>query len=411
MIRATGLLHSFGTPAHRLERVIVQVARHFDLEVQVFSTPTSIFLGFALGVPDRVRLLRVEPGGVHLGKLVDLDELMDDVTAGELTPAQGLVRLDEIQAATPKWSRTSVTAGHALAAGTAAIFFGGSLLDAALSFVLGAVIGLLEIVASRQQGVASIFEPLAAFTAAAIALAAADLSGGAINDGVVALASIIVLVPGLSLTVALLELATRNLASGTARLAGAATVFLTIGFGALLGRLAVHQILGRGEPIALAVQEEWLGTAPVLAVTLLFASLGFALLFRVRPKELGWVVAACAFGFASARIAHDLAAGARVEAGVTPVETAAISAFVGAFAVALFSNAYARFRNRPATVPLVPGLLVLVPGSVGYRALNALAEQDTLTGLETAFQMVLLAAALVGGMLTASAILPPRRHL
>lgn len=406
MVRATELLHSYGTPAHRLERVVVNLAESVGLGVQVFSTPTSIFLGFGPGIGDRVRLLRVEPGGVDLGKLVDLDDLLDEAVAGRITPREALERLDALEAAAPRWSAWAVVVGHGIAAGTAAVFFGGARLDVALSVVLGTAIGLLELAASRRQGVAGVFEPLAAFTAAAGALAAAHLTDGAVNDGIVALASVIVLVPGLSLTVALLELATRNLASGTARLAGAAAVFLTIAFGALLGRFAVHAVLGSGEAPPLDLRGvPWLTSPVELGGTLLLASLGFALLFRVRPAEVGWVTAACAVGFGAARMA------ARYGSGSSAAEGAALAAFVGALAVGLFANGYARFKNRPATVPLVPGLIVLVPGSVGYRALSAMAEQDTLAGLETAFRMVLLAAALVGGLLTANAVLPPRRLL
>ena len=82
VIRATGLLHAYGTPAHRLERVVVNLAESRGLSVEVFSTPTSILLGFGAEVEDRVRLLRVEPGGVDLGRLEDLDELLDEVSAG-----------------------------------------------------------------------------------------------------------------------------------------------------------------------------------------------------------------------------------------------------------------------------------------------------------------------------------------
>ena len=48
------------------------------------------------------------------------------------------------------------------------------------------------------------------------------------------------LLPGLSLTVSLNEIANRHLMSGTARLMGASLVFLQLGFGAALGgKLAV----------------------------------------------------------------------------------------------------------------------------------------------------------------------------
>ncbi len=417
LLRAAEMLHAYGTPAHRLERVVVQLAAYLDLEVQVFSQPTSIFIGFEGEGHDRVRLLRVEPGGVDLGKLVEIDELLEEVEDGSLPPAAALVRMDALHARAPRWSGFASVFGHALAAGSAAVFFGGRFADTLLSAALGALIGLLELAMSRRPGVTGVFEPMAAFIAAAGGLAGAFVWDGVINDRIVALASIIVIVPGLSLTVALVELATRHLASGTARLAGAASVFLTIAFGAYLGRVAVMMLAGDAERTApLADPEAWLSSPPALAVAIVFAAVGFGMLFGARLREMPWILAASAVGFVTARVAtavasqsmQDVLDGA-ISAG--PVRVAAIAAFAGALAVALFANGYARFRDRPATVPLLPGLLVLVPGSIGYRALSAFTERNAITGLDSVFQMLLVAAALVGGILIANAILPPRRVL
>ena len=79
--------------------------------------------------------------------------------------------------------------------------------------------------------------------------------------------------------------------------------------------------------------------------------------------------------------------------------------------MAAFSNAYARLKDRPATVPLLPGLLVLVPGAIGYRALSAFADQNALSGVASVYEMLLVGAALVGGTLTANVVVPPRRVL
>ena len=246
---------------------------------------------------------------------------------------------------------------------------------------------------------ARIFEPLAAGTAAAAALAAAHLSDGRINDGVVALASIIVLVPGLSLTVALLELATRNLASGTARLAGAATVFLTIGFGALLGRFAVQAALGPGAPPALdRAADPWLALrARARADAALRVSGILAALPRASDRD--------GVGGGGLRLRLRSGAGhgfARRRRGLR--RGAALSAFSGALAVGIFSNAYARLARPAGARAAGAGAARARPRAVGYRALSALAKQDTMAGIETAFQMLLLAAALVGGMLTANAV-------
>lgn len=411
VLRAAELLHAYGTPAHRLERVVVQIAEHFGHQVQVFNSPTSIFVGFGGEVRDRVRLLRVEPGGVDLGKLVDIDELLEEVEAGRVGAEETLLRLEELSQKPPRWGKLGSVVGHAFAAGTAALFFGGRFADIALSFVLGALIGLIEIVSTRRESTTGVFEPLAAFMSAGGGLLGAYLWPGLVDDRVVALASIIVLVPGLSLTVALVELATRHLASGTARLMGAASAFLTIGFGAFLGRLVVGGALGEIGPVEVGAPEGIVTSYGAIGLALVLAGVGFGMLFRARLREFPWIVGAGAVGFVAARGAAWLYG----RSGATEVElatqTPAVAAFTGAVAVGVFANAYARWADRPATVPRLPGLLVLVPGSVGYKALSAFTDQNALTGLETAFQMLLVAAALVGGLLTSNVVLPPRRVL
>ena len=76
------------------------------------------------------------------------------------------------------------------------------------------------------------------------------------------------------------------------------------------------------------------------------------------------------------------------------------AASVGAFATALVANLYARFKRRPASIGLVPGVLLLVPGSVGMRALL---EDDVIGGLEVAFAGALIGASIVAGLLLANA--------
>jgi uncharacterized membrane protein YjjB (DUF3815 family) len=60
-------------------------------------------------------------------------------------------------------------------------------------------------------------------------------------------------------------------------------------------------------------------------------------------------------------------------------------------------------------VTQVPAILLLVPGSVGYRSLTSLVERDVLFGVETAFRMVLVTVALAAGLLVARALVPARR--
>ena len=55
---------------------------------------------------------------------------------------------------------------------------------------------------------------------------------------------------------------------------------------------------------------------------------------------------------------------------------------------------------------MVPGILLLVPGSVGFRGFAFLLDQHTAQGVEAVVTAGLVAASLVGGLLVAHAVLP-----
>ena len=120
-----------------------------------------------------------------------------------LAPAAALERLDALdQPRLLAGGDDGVLLGHGLAAGGAAVFFGGTLSDALLSFALGPLVleDLHDVVTChqapwRQAGRRAV---VAAGTERPLPRWPRRDPGGRINDGVVALASIIVLVPGLS---------------------------------------------------------------------------------------------------------------------------------------------------------------------------------------------------------------------
>jgi uncharacterized membrane protein YjjB (DUF3815 family) len=60
-------------------------------------------------------------------------------------------------------------------------------------------------------------------------------------------------------------------------------------------------------------------------------------------------------------------------------------------------------------VVLVPGIILLVPGSIGFRSLTSLMERQAVLGIETAFSTLLTAVALVSGLLMAGVIAPEPR--
>ncbi|WP_141324407.1 threonine/serine exporter family protein [Myxococcus sp. AB025B] len=388
-LRLAEALHRYGTPSHRLEGLMKRVSERLGLEGRFFSTPTSLFASF--GPPEALRtsLIRVEPGDMDLERLTQLDVLADDVIHSRLTPAEGALRVEDILARPPRFGPVLQILCWALAGGAGARLFGGGLKEMAVATVSSLLIGILGEVTQRQPTTARVLEPVGAILSSALAVLAASVIGP-LSIQVATLAGLIVLLPGLTLTVALNELATRHLISGTSRLTGAAVVFLQLGFGVALGsKLSVLL----PPPVAPPPPSlpSW-----TQAVALLVAGVAIGVLFRARPRDWGWIAAAGTFAFFGARLGSEL---------LGPQ----LGAFVGALALGIVGNVLARLRNKPSVTVVVPGLMLLVPGSVGFRSLSSLLERDVVAGVDTAFNMLMVAVALVAGLLSANALVPTRK--
>jgi uncharacterized membrane protein YjjB (DUF3815 family) len=207
------------------------------------------------------------------------------------------------------------------------------------------------------------------------------------------LAGLILMVPGLTLTRACTELAQRSLVSGTSRLFGALLTFLMLGFGVVLGtRLGTLAFGPPGATVGAALPA-W--GAPLAAAV---SAWGFWMLLGAARRDLPWIVLG---GVASFQIARFAAQPLGVE----------LAAFLGALTVGVGSNVYARLLRRPAMIPRVPSLLMLVPGALGYRSVAALASTDAIGGVQSAFTVAIVAIALVTGLLASSAIVAPRTEL
>jgi uncharacterized membrane protein YjjP (DUF1212 family) len=391
-LRLAEALHRYGTPAHRLEGLMQRVSERLGLEGRFFCTPTSLFASF--GPPEALRtcLIRVEPGDMDLERLTLLDVLADDVIQGRLSPAEGAHRVEKILARPARYGPALQLVCWALAGGAAARLFGGGLKEMAVAAVSSLAIGALGQLTRRRPSTARVLEPVAALLASAFAALVASVAGP-LSVQVATLAGLIVLLPGLTLTVALNELAMRHLISGTSRLTSAALVFLQLGFGVALGsRLSVVLPPPATAPLP-PMLPPW---TQFLALAVAIVAIG--VLFRARPRDWGWIAVAGTFAFAGARLGAVF---------LGPQ----LGAFAGALLLGMSSNALARLRNRPSVTMVVPGLMLLVPGSVGFRSLASLLERDVVAGVDTAFTMLMVAVALVAGLLSANALVPPRKVL
>ena len=381
----------FGYASHRLEELLEQAAERFGLQGQFFSTPTSIYCGFGELEAQRTFLIRAEPGSLNLGKIVDLDQVLTEVVHQRTSPAQGSVQIDAIVAAKPAYGRFLTTLACGLASMAAAQFIGGGMKEMLVAAIIGLMIGLLYLAADFLPALGKVFEPVAAALAAGCADALSHWFGP-YSVFIATLAGLILLMPGFTLTVALTELTTRNLVSGTSRLSSALIIFFGIGFGVTLGTRIASLALGAPQIGAASPLPWW-----TEYISLLLIPIAFSILLRAHFRDSFWIVLVVAMAVLASR-AGSYYLGAE------------LGPFLGALTVGLASKIYAQVLQRPSTVTLAPGILLLVPGSLGFRSIASLLDNQVVPGVEIAVRMILTAMALVAGILISNILLPVRRR-
>ena len=270
--------------------------------------------------------------------------------------------------------------------------------DLATAAVLGTMIGALTEYSRGRPRWADASEAVAAFLVTLLATAVASFIAPLSLQGVI-IASLIVLMPGLMLTTAVAELTSRQLVSGTARFAGALTVLLKLTFGAVaashVAGLFGWKLLSNKDA---AVLPEWM---PWLM--LLLASFSFAVLFKAARRDTLLVMASVWLGYAVLRLAALLPG---AEASTLPS-----GCFSRGMVVTAVANLYGHHFNRPSALIRVPGIILLVPGALGFRGFNFVLQRDVMLSLDTAFAVIAALIALVAGLVFGNLLVSPRRNL
>lgn len=391
IVEMSRALAAHGAPAHRLEQAMSVCAQRLGLHAEFFATPTAVFLSIGLGPTNITRLVRVESADLNLDRLAKLDEILRRVSSGEISTRDGRMELAAALRCAPPWPAFAQVLAFATAAATAARFFGGGWREITASACSGLCVGLLALLAGRVRRLARVFEFVSGVLVAVMAGAAVVALPGTSIDTVI-VSGLIVLIPGLSLTIAMSEIASRNIVAGSSRLIGAATIFAIIAFGVAAGNAAVRPLVAAGavHPEPLPPVTEW--------VALALAPVALTVLFNAAWRDLGAIAMVSILGFLTARFVGE-ATGTELAVGA------------GALVVGVVSNVRAIRVNRPVAVCAIPGIMLLVPGSIGFRSLSAFLDQQALRGLETAVLAIVIALALATGLLLANVLVPPDREI
>ncbi|MBF0315175.1 MAG: threonine/serine exporter family protein [Oligoflexia bacterium] len=385
-------LHEYGSNAHKIETILKTVSSSLKMDAQFFSTPTSLVGSFRFPGEEYGVLERCAPGSVHLERICLINDVADQVLQGKMNPYDGVKRLEAIDSLEERYPAWVMLATSGFASLSVSIVLGAGLFDLLPSFVIGLLVGVISLLSSKLAKLAHLGDIFCAFFGAVIA-AVSSYFFPSISEEIVLLAGLIYLMPGLSITVATVELATQNYVAGSARLVGAGMGLLKILIGVMGGSGLVSHYLPRPHHLPHHSLPDWLQWGSIL-----ISAISFAILFRAHIRDIIWIIIT-AFTVSIAYKVGNYYAGVQ------------LAAFAGALSVSAGSNLFARLLNRPVSIIQFPGILFLVPGLVSYRSLNMMASSDVISGVHSAVSVGIIAMIIVGGLLCGNVLINPKREL
>lgn len=384
-------LHRYGASADRIEKALSLMCLNLNVNADFFSLPTGIFASFKTIDDEFTRMERLEPGKINLAKLYYVDQIVEQaVDRDSITIEEGIQRTLNVLSSDVEYNNLLSTLGYSLISLPICIFLNGTWTDAIVSIFIGLLVGLFT-ESVKEERIDSVSDGINSFVATVLSIGVGFYYP--INTNIVILSSLITLVPGLSVTMAVGELSSQNLTSGTARLLGATMIMLKISFGIFMGNEAM-KYLGLINTSFPLVHHPLFIVIPMLII----CAVGFAITFQARIKDIPWIILAAFISYFTSDISNSF---------LGPIAGVLCSGTI----IGATSNLFSRLMNRPAMIFLLPAIILLVPGSIGFQGMNLLFSQDMVQGINTIFKMTAVAIALVSGTYFGSILIKPRRTL
>ncbi|KAL6818370.1 DUF1212 domain-containing protein [Trichoderma sp. SZMC 28013] len=239
LLKLCRALMMYGAPTHRLEEYMNMSSRVLEIEGQFLYIPSCMIISFddSSTHTAEVKVVRV-PQGVDLGRLRDVHNIYKDVVHDKLGVEEATRRLDEVIDRKPKFNTWFRVFMYGLASVCVAPFaFQGRFIDLPIAFLLGCLVGLLQLVfAPSNELYAHVFEVSAAVITTFIARGFGSIQGGKLFCfSALAQSSIALILPGYMVLCGSLELQSHNIVAGSVRMVHAVIYTLFLGYGITIG--------------------------------------------------------------------------------------------------------------------------------------------------------------------------------
>ena len=387
-----------GAEISRVEDIMARISTYFGVDKgNFFVLSNGIFTtGSSGGKVEKaggqastyanVEFIPIRP--IQLQKVVEVNQLSYDISAGKCSLEEARVRLEKIRS-TPSKPRWEQILGSALGASGFCAVFGGGWLDCGAAFVVGCLLYLFIFLVSGRYMSRIVGGICNALVASLLCLGFYRLGFGNSLANII-IGAVMPLIPGVPFVNGVRDLANADYLAGLTRLTDALLGFfciaigVSVGFmldGALFnGIIELNGVWANPETASLAAQ----------ALAAFAGTVGFAILFGVPRKHyipagmvgvLGWLLYLVLFRYA----------------GMTPtVSTLIATVFIG-----ILSRVSAVIMKCPAAVFLICGIFCLVPGAGIFWSTYYLVSSQLDLSSSAGFTAAKIAIAIVLGIILA----------
>ncbi|KAG9081088.1 hypothetical protein FRC06_005835 [Ceratobasidium sp. 370] len=238
ILRLAKTLMAYGAPSHRIESQLVAAARVLEIDASFVHLPSIIIASFGDAASHQSETHFVKSGGgLDLGKLHATHAIYRKVVHDEIGAKDGTMELAKLMRQKPIYGlRIRCILALLCSAIICPVGFGGSFVDMWISGVAGMIICWLQLYAASKSALYSnVFEISAAMLVSFVARGLASLPSGIFCYSAISSAGVVLILPGFMVLCSSLELASKNLISGSVKMVYAIVYSLFLGFSLTIG--------------------------------------------------------------------------------------------------------------------------------------------------------------------------------
>jgi uncharacterized membrane protein YjjP (DUF1212 family) len=387
--------HKYGSTSTRLESFLSTLSNRMGYQGVFKSTPAEII--FAMretpDSPQRIEVMATPLPAIDLDKLARLGELLNEIKEGSLSIPDAYARIDAIDQVPPPWGKFASMLGYVLTGLGLAPLLGAGWTDTLVATVFSILVYGLVLLSARLGTTAMAWMPFS--TALIIGFLATLVKHWVpeLNLVLVTLSAVAIILPGYSISLGVGELVAQHVLSGVSNLMSGLITLIKQIAGAIIGISIVSRFVTTAatEPET-PVDQMWL----LLLFPLLLVGLGLA--FQVSRRDLPWSVLVSGLAFLG------------VMAGSSFLDSN-LGNLLGTIVAVVVANLWARKTGRPTSIVLIPAIVMLVSGTIGFRGLASMAEGELLLGVQQFLQMFIVAITILAGILIGFTIVRPEPNL